>query len=135
MYMDTERGGRIVSEKVVTTMTHIVHSSYAVHVAVMRRDAVVARMISAACSLFLRGVGYVRRSLLNAIILLLSLEFVETPCPHAHPVTEHYNHVMQKYTEFNLADRSQIRQSAKLNPRQIFRPYQSLVGKEYVILH
>ena len=135
MYMDTERGGRIVSEKVVTTMTHIVRSSYAVHVAVMRRDAVVARKISAACSLFLRRVGYVRRSLPNAILLLLSLELVETPCPHAHPLTEHYNDVMQKYAEFNLVDRSQIRQSAKLNPRQIFPPYQSLVGKEYVILH
>ena len=36
-----------VSEKVVTTRTHIVRSSYAVHVAVMRRDAVVARKMPA----------------------------------------------------------------------------------------
>ena len=90
-----------VSEKVVTTRTHIVRSSYAVYVAVIRRDAVVARKIFAACSLFLRRVGYVRRSLLNAVILLLSLELVETP------PTEHYNDIMQKIlAEFNLADRS-----------------------------
>ena len=36
-----------VSEKVVTTRTHIVRSSYAVHVAVMQRDAIVARKIFA----------------------------------------------------------------------------------------
>ena len=46
-----------VSEKVVTTRTHIVRSSYAVHVAVMRKDTVVARKISAACSLFLHRVA------------------------------------------------------------------------------
>ena len=59
-----------VSEKVVTTRTHTVRSSYAVHVAVMRRDTVVSRKISAACLLFLCRVGYVWHSLLNAIILL-----------------------------------------------------------------
>ena len=80
-----------VSEKVVTTRTHIVRSRYTVHVAVMRRDTVVARKISAACSLFLLRVGYVRHSLLNAIILPLSLELMETP------PTEHYNDIMQKY--------------------------------------
>ena len=82
-----------VSKKVVTTRTHIVRSSYTVHVAVMRRDTIVARKIFAACSLFLRRVSYVRRSLLNAIlvILMLSLELVETP------PTEHYNDIMQKY--------------------------------------
>ena len=46
-----------VSEKVVTTRTHIVRSSYAV----MRRDTVVARKISAACSLFLCRNGTIRR--------------------------------------------------------------------------
>ena len=49
-----------VSKKVVTTRTHIVRSSYAVHVAVMRRDTVVARKIFAACLLFLRRNGTIR---------------------------------------------------------------------------
>ena len=89
-----------VSEKVVTTMTHIVRSSYAAHVAVMRRDTVVARKIFAACSLFLRRNDTIRRVcqalsaeilLHYAIILLLSLELVETP------PTEHYNDIMQKH--------------------------------------
>ena len=86
-----------VSEKVVTTRTHIVRSSYAVHVAVMRRDTVVTRKIFAACSLFLRRNGTIHRvcQVLSAEIhcttLLLSIELVETP-----PI-EHYNDIMQKY--------------------------------------
>ena len=89
-----------VSEKAVTTRTHIVRSSYAVHVAAMRRDTVVARKIFAACSLFLRRNGTIHRVcqalsaeilLHYAIILLLSLELVETP------PTKRYNDIMQKY--------------------------------------
>ena len=117
-----------VSEKVVTTKTHIIRSSYAVHVAVMGRDTVIARKIFTASHCFCvetaQSVGYmyVRHSLLkylyNAIILLPSLELVETHPPNITMTSG------KKYWQnliWQIAHKSA--NPPNLIPRLIVRPY------------
>ena len=67
-----------VSEKVVTTRTHIVCSSYTIHVAVMRRDSVVARKIFR-CLLTVSAKSRVCQALPAERHNSSALDLVETP--------------------------------------------------------